>query len=824
MHNALVTAGAIALALAADCAAQTARGGLHINAAGYFESPGINVMLFDDVYPEGHQAGLTIIQAGRRVAANGDVRLEPAPGQWSPVPRKGEKTIDRDSGAIAVTLRYPDASRNRKGFNPIEYPDLAFSYTTTVRASGDSIRVTVRLADPLPPGWGGSVGFNLELFPGRLFGGYYTMDGRPGLFPRQADGPVTCDSAGRCVLAPLAHGSRLVILPGEPDGEMSITSRRGALVLLDGRGEFNNGWFVLRSTFPAGVTGDVLDWTIAPRVHPGWRYRPVVQVSQVGYAPRQEKFAVVEMDRSTVRREPLKLVRLDEAGTTVVREVADPRPWGDFLRYTYIRFDFSDVREEGLYRVTYGDVSSAPFVIARDVFARHVWQPTLEYFLPVQMCHMRVNDRYRVWHGLCHMDDARMAPVNHVHFDGYAQGPSTLTEFHGGDHVPGLNAGGWHDAGDYDLRVESQAETVYKLALAYEYFHEDYDATGIDQEAHLVEMHRPDGKPDILQQVEHGLLTIVGGYEHMGRLYRGIIEPTLRQYVRLGDAATITDNLVFAPGAQDAVTRRPLPADDRWVFTENYPPRELYTAQRLAAGGRVIMALNPGLGARAVAAAEELYRRAAPSSVTDALAAAAELYLTTRKDEYRSFLAAHREEMAADIGRYAEVVGRTVRALGDTAFDREVRSALRTYLGAVRQRAAATPYGVPYEPRIWGAGWQIQELGAGLMILSLDFPGCGAEADAMQALNFVLGCHPGENTASFVSGVGARSLTVAYGANRDDWSYIPGGVSSGTALIRPDLPELMTWPYFWQQTEYVMGGGSTDFVFLAMGADHLMNR
>jgi hypothetical protein len=91
-------------------------------------------------------------------------------------------------------------------------------------------------------------------------------------------------------------------------------------------------------------------------------------------------------------------------------------------------------------------------------------------------------------------------------------------------------------------------------------------------------------------------------------------------------------------------------------------------------------------------------------------------------------------------------------------------------------------------------------------------------------MNFILGCHPGENTASFASGVGVKSLTVAYGANRDDWSYIPGGVGSGTALIRPDLPELKVWPYFWQQTEYVMGGGATDFMLLAMAADKLLNE
>jgi hypothetical protein len=43
-------------------------------------------------------------------------------------------------------------------------------------------------------------------------------------------------------------------------------------------------------------------------------------------------------------------------------------------------------------------------------------------------------------------------------------------------------------------------------------------------------------------------------------------------------------------------------------------------------------------------------------------------------------------------------------------------------------------------------------------------------------------------------------------------------VISGTALIRPDLPELKVWPYFWQQREYVMGGGAENFMFLALAA------
>jgi len=100
-----------------------------------------------------------------------------------------------------------------------------------------------------------------------------------------------------------------------------------------------------------------------------------------------------------------------------------------------------------------------------------------------------------------------MAPTNYNHFDGYAQGASTLTKYQPGEHVPGLDRGGWHDAGDFDLRVESQADTIYGLALAYEAFHPDYDNTSIDQTQRVVEIQKPDGKPDILQQLEHGALS-----------------------------------------------------------------------------------------------------------------------------------------------------------------------------------------------------------------------------------------------------------------------------------------------------------------------------
>lgn len=123
---------------------------------------------------------------------------------------------------------------------------------------------------------------------------------------------------------------------------------------------------------------------------------------------------------------------------------------------------------------------------------------------------------------------------------------------------------------------------------------------------------------------------------------------------------------------------------------------------------------------------------------------------------------------------------------------------------------------MPYEPNIWGAGWTIQRFGVEQYFFHKGWPEHTSKDFYVNALNFVLGVHPGINTSSFASGVGAQSVTVAYGVNRADWSFIPGGVASGTALIRPDLPELKVWPFFWQQTEYVMGGGATNYMFLAL--------
>ena len=347
----------------------------------------------------------------------------------------------------------------------------------------------------------------------------------------------------------------------------------------------------------------------------------------------------------------------------------------------------------------------------------------------------------------------------------------------------------------------------------------------------------------------------------MGRLYRGIQDASLRQYTHLGDAHDMTDNQVFhdrdgtamkvlaaaaVHGSQAEPSIAGLPplgsagsADDRWVFTENNPDRELSTAGALAAAARALRGFNDPLADACRQIAGELWSRAGkPRFALSRLEPAIELYQLTGEKPYAEAIVALGDELLAggdhpdaadDIAaarshRAAWLGARSLALIKDAAYTTKVRTALRQYRVQVDALAKETPYGVPYKPDIWGAGWQIQRFGVEQYYLHVAAPDIFPATYLYHALDFVLGCHPGTNPASFVSGVGARSMTVAYGTNRADWSHIPGGITSGTALIRPDFPELLDWPFLWQQGEYCLGHPTSDYVFLVLAADHLLNQ
>ena len=279
----------------------------------------------------------------------------------------------------------------------------------------------------------------------------------------------------------------------------------------------------------------------------------------------------------------------------------------------------------------------------------------------------------------------------------------------------------------------------------------------------------------------------------------------------LGDAAAMTDGVLGSD-------------DDRWVFTENNPRREMNTAVNLAVTARVLRGFNDTLAVHCENIAKEIF--ASGIQTKDNLQAAVELYQTTGDRQYFDYIIANWDDCvknAASCAWYLAPVEKEMQ--GQKKYRKQCaafRDALIKYRGQLDDESSETPYGVPYRPSIWGAGWDIQSFGFRHYFLAKNYPEIFAPDQVFNAMNFILGCHPGLNQQSFASGVGAESATVGYGLNRADWSYIPGGVVSGTALIRPDFPELLVFPYLWQQVEYVLGGGSSHYMFVVLATMDLL--
>jgi endoglucanase len=778
---------------------------LRLNDRDFFETRGLDVLVFsnwyDGLFSDSKISGVELIHHGVRTATNGDVRLNATPEQWDAIPEFVERRVDRRNNSIEAFLRYP-----------------AFDVDFSIRAEieGNAVLLSVRLPRPLPDELEGKAGFNLEFLPSAYFEKTFIIDDAYGAFPLYPGGPK--EQNDLVAPKPLAAGNRLVLAPDDPERTVSISSPDTLLELYDGRAKAQNGWFVVRSLLPANRTGIVLQWRLQARTTKDWLRAPVVLHSQVGYHPQQEKTAVIELDRSDTRSERARLMRVDATGNAERVLQSTPKDWGDYLRYHYQTFDFSGVTQAGIYYIEYRSQRTAAFRIAEDVF-RDVWHPTLDIFMPVQMAHVTVDEAYRVWHGASHLDDALQAPVDHEHFDLYAQGPTTDTRYEPGEHIPDLNVGGWYDAGDYDLRTQTQYSVVSNLASVWEIFRPRRDNTSVDYDRKFVDIHVPDGKPDLLQQIEHGTLALLAQYRAVGHAIPGIIVPDISQYTHLGDGLTMTDNLVYNAGMSELETNgfESGRKDDRWAFTSRTSALNFGSIAALAAASRALEGFNNELAEeclRTAISAWEDERKNGPflfrhgnttggSLASEEMKAALELLATTGERQYADRFLHYIPEIERQFGVHASLAARALPYMDD-GYRTRIRKLAEAHRAQLDDLKRQNPFGVLITEGGWAGNGTIIGMAIGNWYLHQAFPDLVEREDVLRGINYIFGTHPG-SSISFVSAVGARSKKVAYGMNRADYSFIAGGIVPGVLIIKPDFPENKEdWPFLWGQNEYVV--------------------
>jgi endoglucanase len=850
----------------------------------YLDTQGFSVFLYDSTYHpvfvDQKNTAMEMILHGQRIATNGDVRLMPTPEQWD----------------LVATLkgRHADKANNRLTAN-LAYPTFDLSYTLEVEAEPGGVKVSINLDKPLPQKLAGRAGFNLEFLPSIYMGKAYLVDGiNAGIFPRTPNDAMVkvlplpdepqkayyledWDKAkGYTQPLPFAEGKSITLGVDDDLARVTVKSDTADLMLFDGRNRAQNGWFVLRSLIPSGKTTGAIVWHIRPDVIPNWTRPPMIAHSQVGYAPGFSKVAVLELDPKYNGPKTAKVLRLMEDGSyqqAFEGPITPSRPW---LRYVYSKFDFTPVKDPGLYVIEYGDQRTAPFPISKDAYA-NIWQDSLDHHLAEQMDHVSVREGYRVWHGASHLDDGRMAPVVGEQFDGWNQATATDGKYKGGDHIPGMNVGGWYDAGDFDLEEPAQLGVIQSLALAYREFNLKYDELTVDEAAREVEMHRPDGVPDTVEQVKHGALLILAQFHNIGHAIRGTHEPDLRQYTHLGDGASKTDGRIYDPslGPNEVKGDYSGKPDDRWIFTSTNPYFQWNAIAALAAAADVLKGYDDPLakdcletaikawneekahptpypaarvfggenpdgapGGGVLAASQGAVSAPRSSGTTNAQtappagfsrggfgvgqdwAAALELTIATNGAEpYKSRL----KELFPQIITPQQIGFRgwtAVRALPylDASAKDQMREAVRTYMAGLDKQLDATPFGVPPSLGTWGGSGAVVDMAIRMYFLHKTFPDLVGPEYTLRAVNYILGTHPVSST-SYVAGVGTVSKTKTYSNNRADNAYIPGAVIPGYIIIKPDFPECIDdFGFLWFEDEAVVAG-SASWVVAGNAAD-----
>jgi len=798
---------------------------LVLNDNDYFEKPGLNVLVFsnwyDGLFSDSKTSGVELIHHGERTATNGDVRLNVTPEQWDIIPQFKERKINREDQSIEAFM---------------EYPDQHFSYSIKVKRNEQGVRISINLPQPLPHALEGRAGFNLEFLPAVYFHKAFMMDATTGTFPLYPSGLKEIND--KVVPQLMAQGQHLVLAPDDIEQRVSIESATVPLELYDGRSKAQNGWFVVRSKIPAEKSGTVIEWQLNADTIKNWIRKPMIAHSQLGYAPVQQKIAVIELDKNDKQNPPAKLFKINVDGSQQIVLNKIPSTWGKYLRYNYRQFDFTSVQEPGLYLIEYGNQKTEPFRIAPDVY-HTAWYPSLDMYLPIQMDHMLINEAYRVWHGASHLDDALQAPVSHEHFDLYAQGPTTDTPYKPGEHIPGLNIGGWYDAGDYDIRTQTQYDVVNTLVVTWEAFNLKRDVTTVDYSKRFVNLHVGDGKPDILQQIEHGTLALIAQHRAVGHAIPGIVEAHIEQYTHLGDGVTKTDNLIYDPKKRDGESDgfRSGTFDDRWAFTSKSTPLNYGSIGALAAASRALTGYNDELAKECLTTAKKAWTEEQAKAKPDIfyhgnttggkledekLKAATELLITTHDTQYAQAIENVLPEIQKDFAGHAFWLIRAMPYM-PVEFSKKLHDLAASYQKDLAIIETKNPFGVMITETGWAGSGTVIRNAINNYYIHKAFPDLVNRESVLKGLNFIYGTHPAHNL-SLVSNVGTHAKEIAYGNNRADFTFLPGGVVPGVLVLKPDYPENHEdWPFFWGENEYVVNEAAS-YILLVNAAEDVLKE
>ena len=531
---------------------------------------------------------------------------------------------------------------------------------------------------------------------------------------------------------------------------------------------------------------------------------PLVSVNQVGYFVNGEKIALVASEAS----EPLPWVLKNAAGEEVSSGLTTFKGKDGNSGDTLHEIDFSPFAEPGeRYTLEAAGMKSVPFSISDDLYSL-LKHDALAYFY-LNRSGIAIEEKYAgkdLARPAGHVTDANVTCYKGTDADG--------KDWPGCDYT--LNAlGGWYDAGDFGKYVVNGGITVWTLLNLYEQGWEGFpDGSQMIPE-------QGNGIPDLLDEARWEIEFLLAMQVPEGQPKAGMAHHKLHDESWAGMP-------MVPPTEVNNDNEHALPGQGRYLF----PPSTAATlnlAATAAQCARIWNGLDQPFADRCLAAAETAWQAALENpgiyagntpgvgggnypdeNLSDEFYwAAAELFITTGKEEYKEYLLSSKDFAAADAFDWGHVapLGTISLLTHETSLSAEQKAALQRAIIAYADELLKVQEQDGYKVLIdedypWGSNGLIMN---NMLLVSMAYKLSG-EARYLDSVRLSMDYILGRNALnkSFVAGYGAypmRHPHHRFWANdpASGFPAPPAGALSGGPNFNPadpaaDAADLMSQP------------------------------
>ena len=360
--------------------------------------------------------------------------------------------------------------------------------------------------------------------------------------------------------------------------------------------------------------------------------KPAIVVNQVGYLPQWQKKAFLRRSTAFSSKQNIKSATelINQETNEVLAEISSKAETVDLTTKDGVTvIDFSSITEPGTYYLQQGKLKSVPFAIGKDIYQKPLATMIRSYYL--QRCGVELNDPVTgISHVPCHIKDGIIARQDKYH-----------------DSNELLDAtGGWHDTGAYSKNVATTTVAIARLLNLYEQNPRFFPDSQLD----IPES--GNGTSDLLDEMQFGLDWLLKMQRADGAVYRKIsgkswpinlgpdedIQPRYIYGVSTPETAKFAAVMAIASRNWQSIDDQTaakylMAAESAWQYLQSQPTMTIDWQPEDDSGSDSFIA-------------DEFNTEVSLNTdLDDRLWAAAELAVTTGKEEFNSYFASNLDQV-----------------------------------------------------------------------------------------------------------------------------------------------------------------------------------